>query len=159
MKRLMIAFAAVIALVGLVSPAQADVRRAILDSFQENPDLSTPGRGKLTLQIARNEQSIDFELSYQDLEGGNPTVAHIHFAKRGVNGNVVVFLCGGGGKPACPASLGTIEGTILPADVLGAQGIAAGGLVEFIEAIRRGATYVNVHNTLFPTGEIRGQIR
>jgi len=38
------------------------------------------------------------------------------------------------------------------------QGIAPGELDEFIRAIRAGVTYVNVHSTKFPSGEIRGQI-
>jgi hypothetical protein len=40
-----------------------------------------------------------------------------------------------------------------------AQGIAAGEFAELVRAIKAGATYVNVHSSLFPTGEIRGQIK
>lgn len=87
------------------------------------------------------------------------SVAHIHSGQKGVGAAVVAFLCGGGGKPACPQA-GTVTGTIVATDVIGpaAQGIKPGELDEFIRAIRRGVTYVNVHSTLFPTGEIRGQI-
>jgi len=38
------------------------------------------------------------------------------------------------------------------------QGVAAGEFDELIRAIRAGATYVNVHSTLYPPGEIRAQI-
>ncbi|MDQ4029624.1 MAG: CHRD domain-containing protein, partial [Actinomycetota bacterium] len=78
-----------------------------------------------------------------------------------VAGGVIAFLCGGGGKPACPATHGTVEGTIRPADVIGpaAQGIAAGEFDELVRAIRAGATYANVHSGTYPAGEIRGQIR
>lgn len=38
-------------------------------------------------------------------------------------------------------------------------GIAAGEFDELILAIREGATYVNVHTTGRPGGEVRGQIR
>jgi CHRD domain-containing protein len=71
-----------------------------------------------------------------------------------------VFLCGGGSKPACPAS-GTVTGTIVPADVIGpsGQGIAAGEFAELVRAIRNGATYANLHTEMFPGGEIRGNIR
>jgi hypothetical protein len=70
-----------------------------------------------------------------------------------------VFLCGGGGKPACPAS-GTVTGTLVAADVVGptGQGIAAGEFAELVSAIRAGATYVNVHTSTFPGGEIRAQL-
>jgi len=162
MKRLMIGVAVASVLVSLAVPAQADVRRAFLTSFQENPDISSPGHGDFTAIIARDDSHLDFELNYADLEGGAPAVAHIHLGKPGVNGGVMVFLCGGGGKPACPATTsGTVTGTIVPADVIGipAQGVAAGTLDEVLFAMRRGHAYVNVHNATFPSGEIRGQVR
>jgi hypothetical protein len=39
------------------------------------------------------------------------------------------------------------------------MGLEAGNLAELIHAIRAGATYANVHSTLRPGGEVRGQIR
>lgn len=162
MKRLIIGVAVASFLVGLSAPAHADVRRALLTSFQENPDIFSSGHGDFRAIIARDNSKIDFELNYADLEGGNPTVAHIHLGKRGVNGGVMVFLCGGGGKPACPASpSGTVTGTIVAGDIIAiaAQGTTAGTLDEVIFALRRGHAYVNMHNATFPTGEIRGQVR
>jgi hypothetical protein len=38
------------------------------------------------------------------------------------------------------------------------QRLSAGGFDELVAAIRPGVTYVNVHSTLWPAGEIRGQI-
>ena len=162
MKRLIIGVAVASVLVGLSAPAQADVRRAFLTSFQENPDISSPGNGDFTAIIARDDSSFTYELNYADLEGGAPVVAHIHLGKPGVNGGVMVFLCGGGGKPACPATTsGTVTGSVVPGDVLAitAQGVAAGNLDEVLFAMRRGHAYVNVHNATFPAGEIRGQVR
>jgi CHRD domain len=162
MKRLIIGVAIASFFVGLSLPAHADVRRARLDSFQENPDVFTVAKGDFTAIIARDNSKIDFELNYQNLEGGNPTVAHIHLGKPGVNGGIMAFLCGGGGQAACPASpSGTITGTILPANVqsISAQGTTAGILDELIFALRKRHAYVNVHNATFQNGEIRGQVR
>jgi hypothetical protein len=55
---------------------------------------------------------------------------------------------------------GTITGTILPADVIGpaGQGIKPGEYAELLRAIRVGATYANVHSSLYPSGEIRAQL-
>jgi hypothetical protein len=39
------------------------------------------------------------------------------------------------------------------------QGIAAGQFEEFVEALRAGIAYANVHTTGFPGGEIRGQLK
>jgi hypothetical protein len=76
-----------------------------------------------------------------------------------------VFLCtnlgnGPAGTQACPASPATISGVITAADVIGptAQGIEAGALDELIAAIRAGLTYVNIHTSTWPAGEIRSQI-
>jgi hypothetical protein len=37
------------------------------------------------------------------------------------------------------------------------QGIGVGELDELLDAICEGAAYINVHTTLHPSGEIRGQ--
>ena len=103
---------------------------------------------------------ISYSLTYSALQGGSALAAHIHFAQTSVNGGVVAFLCGGGGKPACPVNGGTVPGTIVAADVLAvpAQGIAAGDLASVLRAMRSGVTYANVHSAAFPGGEIRCQI-
>jgi hypothetical protein len=96
------------------------------------------------------------------------TQAHIHVAQRGVNGSIVIWLCGTttnpgpAGTQTCPQS-GTITGTITAGDVVAAsmtsQQLEAGELDEVIAAIRARVAYANVHTDLSPGGEIRGQIR
>ncbi|MFN0154391.1 MAG: CHRD domain-containing protein [Gaiella sp.] len=129
-----------------------------LDGYQETPSISTAGRGDFRVDI--DGTTIRFRLRYEGLEGGAVGAAHLHFGQRHTAGAVIAFLCGGGGKPACPAS-GTVEGTIVAADVIGpaAQGIATGQFDELVRAIRAGAVYVNVHTATYPGGEIRGQLR
>jgi hypothetical protein len=119
---------------------------------------SSAASGSFEASIDDAASQIDFTLTFADLEA--PVLfAHIHFGQRSVNGGVAAFLCGGGGKPACPQS-GTVTGTIVPADVIGptGQGIAPGEFGELVAAIRAGRTYANVHSTKFPAGEVRGQI-
>ena len=135
--------------------------RAVLNSIQENPTLSTTGRGLFTATINDEAQTIDYVLEYSGLEGGDAAAAHIHVGTRHVNGGVSAFLCGGGDKPPCPAREGSVEGTIDPADVIGptGQGVPVGAFEELVSLIRSGATYVNVHTPpTWPGGEIRGQI-
>lgn len=140
--------------------------RAALTGYQEVPAVSTGAGGTFRARIAEDEGSIDFELTYEGIEGGTVTASHIHVGQRGVNGGVSAFFCGGGGRPACPTPSttlsGPVTGTILPANVIGpggAQQVPPGALDELIAAIRAGVTYVNVHSTVSPGGEIRGQVR
>ena len=143
-----------------------------LTGFEEVPVVSTVATGTFNATISKDESRIDWELSYADLEGAVQQ-AHIHLGQKSVNGGISVFLCsnlgnGPAGTQPCPAPPATISGTILAADVspnipataaARAQGLNTGEMDELIRAIRAGATYVNVHSTLFPGGEIRSQIR
>ena len=139
--------------------------REQLTGYEETPlALSTAGNGQIRLHIDHRRDEISYRLSYFQLEG-DVTQAHIHFGAPAQTGGISVFLCtnlgnGPAGTQPCPDPPATISGTIRPGDVLGpaGQGIAAGEFDELVDAIRAGATYVNVHSTLHPVGEIRGQL-
>ena len=133
--------------------------KAKLTGFQETPAISTTGNGRFTAMLSDDGTTLTFTLTYSDLSGGAATAAHIHLGQKNVAGGVSVFLCGGA-KPACPGASGTVTGTRTAADVIGptGQGIAAGEFAELVAAMRAGVTYVNIHNAMFPSGEIRGQI-
>jgi len=90
-----------------------------------------------------------------------------------VNGGISVFLCtnlGNGpvGTQSCPPPPAVISGRIFAADVspniaataaARTQGLNTGEIEELVAAMRAGATYVNVHTTLWPGGEVRSQIK
>lgn len=123
--------------------------------------VSTGAGGTFRAKLRDDPQRLEFTLTYSNMEGGTVTAAHPHFAQRHVGANVFGFLCGGP-KPACPTPGGTVRGTIFPSDIIGPaeQGVAAGEFDEFVDALRVGAVYINVHSSpRFPEGEIRGQIR
>jgi CHRD domain-containing protein len=136
---------------------------AKLTGFQETPSESTPGRGSFRARLTNGGNTLHYTLSYEGFEAGegNTLFAHIHFGQTGVAGGVSAFLCGGGNKPPCTPTQGTIEGDIVASDVVGpsGQGIAAGEFAELITAMKKGYTYANVHTTLNPAGLIRGQIK
>lgn len=141
--------------------ASNESHRARLLGFEEVPAVSSTGTGEFRAKINQNSEVIDYELSYEDLEGTTTTAAHIHLGQESVNGGVVAFLCGGGGTPPCTPGSGTFTGTIAPADIVGptAQGIAAGEWAEVLRAMRAGKIYANVHTNKHPGGEIRGQVK
>lgn len=134
--------------------------RARLSGYLEVPPISTTGRGQFTSSLNSTSTTFSYTLTYSGLQS-TASAAHIHFGQKAVAGGVVAFLCGGGGKPSCPATSGTVTGTLTASDVqaLAAQGIAAGEFAEMIKAMRAKATYVNVHTSTFPSGEVRGNIQ
>lgn len=138
-----------------------DMFKARLSGLQEVPANSTTGGGEFRARVNEDDGTIAYSVSYSALEGTSTLASHIHIGQKGVNGGVSAFLCGGGGKPACPTTEGTVEGTITAADVIGpaGQGVAAGEFSELIGMMRSGNTYVNVHTNKHPGGEIRGQIK
>ena len=165
----MVALAAAVAslaVVGLTSSARAggdnerNSFRARLRGFGEVPAVSSTGTGEFRLRII-DDSSLEFELTYEDLEGTVTTAAHVHLGNKSDSGGVSYFLCGGGGRPACTPTSGTFTGTVTAADVIGptGQGIAAGEFAEVLRATRAGVTYANVHTNKHPSGEIRGQIK
>jgi hypothetical protein len=148
--------------------ARAEGITASLTGYQEVPAVSTVASGEFHGTISEDEQSIDYTLTYSGLQG-TVTQAHIHVAQRGVNGSIVIWLCGTDTNPGpagtqpCPSS-GTVSGTITAADVVAgsmtSQQLDAGELDEVIAAIRARVAYANVHTSPLSTGgEIRGQIR
>ena len=140
--------------------------RGLLTGYEEVPAVSTTADGTFRAQINEREDEITYELTYRELEAP-VTQAHIHVGQRGVNGGISVWLCSNLASPPtptgtqpCPTPPATITGTITPANVVGpaAQGVEPGAFDELVRAIRAGVTYVNVHTTKFPGGEIRSQI-
>ncbi len=154
----------VIAAAGLLLVALAPVAvgdddnefRASLNGYLEVPSISTAARGSFRAELRGS--TLHYRLTIRDFSE-NPLFAHIHFARPDVNGGVIAFLCGGGGKPACPRN-GTVTGTVVAANVIGPadRGITAGEFGELIRAMRNGATYANVHSPTYMPGEIRGNI-
>lgn len=138
-----------------------------LRSYEEVPAVSSLANGMFRARIDDAAGTIVYQLSYQGLQG-DVRQSHIHFGQRGVNGGISVFLCQTatnpdptGGAPTCGASPATMTGTLTAANIIGptGQGIAATEFAELVRAIRAGVAYVNVHTSLFPGGEIRGQAR
>jgi len=142
-----------------------EVVRARLVGVHEVPAVSSPAGGSFRAVIDEQAGTMTYTLDYAGLE--SVAQSHLHFGQHHTNGGISVFLCTNlGNAPAgtvvqaCPAAPATITGVIMAAHVTGptGQGIAAGEFAELLAAIRSGAVYVNVHSTLFPTGEIRGQL-
>ncbi|TWT41068.1 CHRD domain protein [Phycisphaerae bacterium RAS1] len=106
----------------------------VADGLQETPPNASPasGSGVAFLDAGSNTLSIDF--SFSGLLGPQ-TAAHLHNAPPGTPGGVVVPLPNGS----------PIVGDFILSDSVEA-------------ALLAGNIYVNIHTTVFPGGEIRGQL-
>jgi hypothetical protein len=138
-----------------------------LNGYQEVPSVSTTGTAVLRAELERANGRVHWHLRYSDLEG-DVQQAHIHFARRGVNGSIVLFLCSNlagapAGTPACPGPRsGEVSGLLTPEDITAgaaAQGIEPGEADELGRALLAEALYVNVHSTKWPSGELRAQLK
>jgi hypothetical protein len=119
-----------------------------------NPSRAT---GVATFHVAADGNSIHYVLSVRGLN--NVNMGHIHMAAPGANGPVVVWLY----PPAPPPVLkpGVFSGllatgTITAANLMGP--LHGQPLSALITQMRNINTYVKLHTTRFPAGEIRGQI-
>lgn len=150
----------VFAILGLAD-SERQAFRARLTGFQEAPSaISTAASGQFRAKLSADGGALEFEMEYEGLQA-DALFSHVHLGPVHQSGGIMFFICGGGSKPTpCPLRAGTVSGTVTQADVIGptGQGISAGEFAEALRAMRSGAAYVNVHSTLFPGGEIRGQI-
>ena len=162
---------AAVALMVLAAPITSTARddrddvttyRARLTGFGEVPPKLVDGQGKFTGTLSADGASISWTLTWTDLTGP-AQAAHIHFGQPQNTGSVVVFFCGGGGRPPCPdgsGHSGSVSGTWTAADILPVvtQNVTAGDFAGFLRILRVRLGYANIHTPAFPGGEIRGQV-
>ncbi len=107
---------------------------AILDELQMVPPSGSPATGTAVLVLNDAQTEVAYTITYSGLEGVE-TDAHFHNAGPGQNGSVVHFLPAGNPK----AGIWNIT-------------------VHDVAELFAGRIYVNIHTTLYPGGEIRGDI-
>jgi len=120
---------------------------ATLDSRQAVPKPPHPvarATGTLTGTLDRETRTVEWKLVYKSLSGP-ATAAEIHLGRPAALGPVALALCG----PRAAAARTRCRS--------GVHGVAKFGAVT-MRAFLAGLTYVNVHTSKNPTGEIRGQL-
>jgi hypothetical protein len=150
---------------GTTGAADVDKFHAVYSGFSEIPAVLSEGHGTLDLRLDRSAKTVTYTLTFSNLSAP-VTQAHIHFGKVHVVGGVMVFFCtnlgnGPAGTPACPASGGTVTGTLTAASVIGpiAQNVTVGDFDALDDALETNTAYANIHTTAFPAGEVRGEVR
>jgi hypothetical protein len=166
MKRILLAAALVLATMFTVSAAataaapatHARLFTAHLTATQEvqTPPVVSNATGRATFLIFDHDTKIRFTIFSRGL--GRITGSHIHIGARGSNGPVSVFLF--------PSNAGTngegwsVSGTLTAADLIPTPTSKppVATFADLLNAIRTGNTYCNIHTTIHPAGEIRGQL-
>ena len=121
---------------------------ATLAGTQEVPATASTATGRAAVQLDATQSTIFVNLSTAGLS--NVTASHIHFGKAGVNGGIIFPLYSSGTFPT------KLTKTLNSADFVPDPGVAT--FSDAVNAILSGNTYINVHTSANPNGEIRGQL-
>jgi hypothetical protein len=134
---------------------------AHLQSGNELPALAeeTAAQGQAIFRLSEDGSTVYYKLIVANIE--DVTVAHIHCGAADESGAPLVLLYPG---PVTSQSGVLAEGEFTSAQFLKREDgpSCPGGSLTFenlIERFQNGTTYVNVHTTANPGGEIRGQIQ
>jgi hypothetical protein len=130
-------------------PRSSTEVRAILRGTQEVPPVASGGSGTAEVRVHPSRTQIEFTLEVAGLSG--LTGAHIHAGTPGTTGPILFTL-----SSATFTSPHT--GTLTAADLTPAPGHGINTMNDAADAILEGRTYVNVHTSVHPDGEIRGHL-
>lgn len=159
--------AALLTIAGLAlvaaAPAQAaSVFAGEMRGANEVPPNDSEATGFSTVTVDRDTLSVD--MTWQDLEGGVPTAAHIHCCTPpGSNIGVAI-----GFEPFPAATTGSFTdvfdlldpSTYTPTFLTDfGGGTAAGARDALLAGLASGFAYTNIHNAMFPGGEIRANLQ
>jgi hypothetical protein len=116
--------------------------RGSANGTQEVPTrVTTTATGNITGTYNRDNNNLQYTITWSGLTGGNPSAMHFHGpADPGVAASVLIPITG------FPA---TASGT-----VTGSADLSDDQETELLN----GRLYYNIHNAVYPAGEIRGQV-
>jgi hypothetical protein len=141
----------VLTIVSLVGgQAQALPFAAELLGINERPlPVATPATGFVTVLLNDTEDMLRINLTFSGLLAPQ-TAAHIH-ALGGQNDVAPVRIA----PPSLPLGQLVDLDIVIPDPLPGAPLLSR---AAFVQGLKDGQAYFNVHSTLFPGGEIRGQL-
>lgn len=126
---------------------------ASLSGLNERPNpVTTPATGAATLQIDVATRAFTMDVVFSGLTAGM-TVAHIHRGPASGTGAPFIWLDG------MPPVGGPGTTPFIPMGSQSFNGTLAGIFPQAdLDNLLAGNTYVNIHSSNFPGGEIRGQL-
>lgn len=136
-----------------------------LSGDNENPPVATPGNGTAVIDLDTVTRLMTIDVTFADLLGMT-TAAHIHCcAAPPTNVMVATQVPNFAGFPLGVSSgsyLNTFDMTLAssynPAFITAHGGTVDSAFADLLAAMLAGETYLNIHTTRFPAGEIRGTL-
>ena len=126
--------------------------RAKLDANNEVPPVNSTAEGVATFKVKGDAITSKINVTgITDVSG-----AHIHAGKKGENGDPIIDLLKTGEKTKTPGGV-AIKGNFTASDFEGS--LKGKALPDLQSAMGTNETYVNIHTSDHPDGEIRGQIK
>ena len=119
--------------------------------------IDTPAQGQAIFEVSKDGQSIDFVLIAANIE--NITMAHIHVDDGAIVGPIVVWLYPR--TPPLQLIPGRFDGILAKGTITASDlvGIMAGMTInDLVNKMNEGLTYVVIHTSQHPPGEIRAFI-
>ena len=155
MRRLSLALAALFILVASSqAQAQTITFNAHLNGGNEVPPVVTGSAGTAVVTWNTATRTGTYRVEVYNMPVGT-TASHIHVGAANVGGPVVInFTVPAGGISNDFA----LQGTFACSDVVARAAQGINSCEDFEQALLLGNTYVNVHSTANPGGEVRGQL-
>ena len=155
MNRTIRACLACVALIASSGVARADFTlTAVLSGGAEVPPNASTATGTATFVYTTATNSLSYDVTFSGLSAP-ATMSHIHFGLPGTTGPVILPFTSPG---PLPVTSGSFAGTLTSADLIPNAAAGINNFADAIAAIQNHQTYINIHTSNFPGGEIRGQI-
>lgn len=133
------------------TPAQEEwLFAAALTGDEEGPVVEPEASGMAYVHVLPDGSQIDYQITVENIT--NVSAAHLHRGEEGEDGEIVATLFSARDTPVTPNGVlaaASIDTDDLPDDL---------SIIDLVEAMITGETYIDVHTTTEPDGEIRGRI-
>lgn len=151
----LVAVIALLVIAGGVFAAQMNFRAHMKTGVILPVTEDSLAQGQAIFKLSEDGSSVSYKLNVANID--KVVAAHIHrFVSKGANGPILVWLypstSPGAGSPTGRVDSTLISGSFSSANLVGVT------WEQFLELMRSGDAYVNVHTTEAPAGEINGHI-
>lgn len=127
-----------------------------LSGSQQVPAVTTDAFGMATVRLVDNGTAISFRVIVCNIV--NVVASHIHVGPARTNGKVIIPFFGGQTFSSPHGCKTLAQGIRTAADLNTKADPTITSWNDFVKALLAGNTYINVHTTANPGGEIRGQL-